>query len=169
MSISSWGLATWCSLARCSIIAGPAPAKFIFESFRCASPPRFIIESIFCIQFSPVIRTSFLTRGKSPQKVKKTVVSLPMAAPVVARIRVGQILSSSPLHAKIVSLSTVSGFGSAAAGRSSVVTLISELLLLQDEMEDSVGHARLHQRIAGCLRPGLEVGHGAGVGGENLE
>src|SRR5579859_3888882 len=169
MSMSSCGLATWCSLARCSIIAGPAPAKFIFESFKCSSPPRFIIESIFCIQFSPVMRTSFLTSGKRPQNVKKTVVSLPIAAPAVARISVGQILSSSPLQAKIVSLSIVAGFGSAVCGCSRVLTLISELLLLQDETENAAGLARLHQPVAGGLRPGLEVGHGARVGGENLE
>jgi len=45
------------------------------ESFKWSMPPRFIIDSIFCIQLSPVIRTSFFTSGNRPQKVKNTVVS----------------------------------------------------------------------------------------------
>ncbi len=47
-------------------------------------PGRSIIASIFCIQLSPVMRTSSFTSGNSPQNVKKIVVSIPMAAPVVA-------------------------------------------------------------------------------------
>src|SRR6266536_1806925 len=170
-AISSCGLATLCSLARCIIIALPAPAKFIFDSFRWPVPPRFIIESIFCIQFSPVRRTSFFTSGKRPQKVKKTVVSFPMAAPVVARIRVGQILSSSPLQAKITSFSVSSGFwaASSTAGCSSVAMLISRLLLLEEEAVDTALLGVLHQRVAGRLRPGLEVGHRARVGREDLD
>ncbi len=84
-------------------MAGPAPAKFIFDRPRCSVPPRFIIDIIFCIQFSPVMCTSFRTRGKSPQNVKKMVVSMPIAAPVVPRMNVGQILSRSPLQAMITS------------------------------------------------------------------
>src|SRR5450759_4682414 len=175
-SISSWGLATWCSLARWFIIAGPAPAKFILDSFRCWSPPRFIVDSIFCIQFSPVMRTWFLTSGKRPQNVKKTVVSLPIAAPVVARIRVGQILSSSPLEAKITSFSVCSAFFSASCsancasgGFSIVLTLMSDLLLLEDEMEDGALLRGLHQRVAGRLCPRFEIGDRTGVGGERLE
>src|SRR5450759_3848259 len=175
-SRSSCGLATWCSLARWFIIAGPAPAKFIFDSFRCSSPPRFIIESIFCIQFSPVMRTWFLTSGKRPQNVKNTVVSLPIAAPVVARINVGQTLSSSPLQAKMTSFSACSGFFSAicsadcpSGGFSIVLTLISDLLLLQDEVENAGHLAGLEQGVPRRLRPGLEVGDGTGVGGENFD
>src|ERR1700694_1010459 len=172
---SSSGLATWCSLARCIIIAGPAPAKFILDSFRCMSPPRFITESIFCIQFSPVMRTSFLTSGNRPQKVKNTVVSFPMAAPVVARMRVGHILSSSPLQAKMTSFSVCSAFFSercsanaSSGGFSTVATLISELLLLEDEMEHAGFLTCLDERVAGRPRPGLEVGDGTGVGGEDF-
>src|SRR5579859_568764 len=176
MSISSWGLATWCSLARCSIIAGPAPAKFIFESFRCASPPRFITESIFCIQFSPVMRISFLTSGKRPQNVKKMVVSFPIAAPVVARIMVAQTFSRSPLERRMTSFSATSGFfsatreaGSATAGFSIVSTPMSDLLLLEHETEDPAFLARLDERVARRLRPGPEVGNRTGVGGNGLE
>jgi hypothetical protein len=35
-------------------------------------------------------------QGEQPQKVKKTIVSMPMAAAEVARIRVGQTLARSP-------------------------------------------------------------------------
>jgi hypothetical protein len=62
-------------------------------------------ESIFCIQFSPVMRTSFFTSGNSPQNVKNTVVSRPIAAPVVDRISVGHTWSRSPDQAKMTSLS----------------------------------------------------------------
>ena len=51
-------------------------------------PPRFIIDIIFCIQFSPVMCTSLLTSGNRPQNVKKIVVSMPIAAPVVPRMNV---------------------------------------------------------------------------------
>src|SRR6266852_2410217 len=142
----------------------------------CLSPPRFMSESIFCIQLSPVMRTSFFTSGKSPQKVKKTVVSLPIAAAVVARMSVGQTLSSSPLHANMTNRSTNSGFLSATAsapcaagGFSSVLMLISNLLLPQDEAVDAAALARLGKRVACGLRPGLEVRDGAGVRGECLE
>ncbi len=72
------------------------------ESFRWASPGRFIPASILVIALVPVIRTSSRTRGNSPQNVKKIVVCMPYAAPVEPRMRVGQILSRSPLHATIV-------------------------------------------------------------------
>src|SRR5581483_7314739 len=121
--------------------------------------PRFIIESIFCIQFSPVMRTSFLTSGKSPQNVKKIVVSFPIAAPVVARISVGQILSSSPLQAKIVSLSWTCGFGAATSVLSSISTLMSHLLLLQHEAVHAVLRVALDKGVPRRLRPRLEVRH----------
>ena len=79
------------------------PPKFIFDSPRCSVPPRFMTDIIFCIQFSPVILTSFLTSGNNPQNVKKTVVCMPIAAAVVARMKVGQIRSRSPLQAMITS------------------------------------------------------------------
>ena len=104
-------------------MAGPIPAKFILPSFRCSVPPRFIIESIFCIQFSPVSRTSFLTSGNNPQNVKKIVVSMPIAAPVVPRMNEGQILSRSPLHAMITSLSCLTCLGSTGAGASIVASM----------------------------------------------
>ena len=59
---------------------------------------------IFCIQLSPVMRTPGFTMANRPQKVKKTVDSMPLAAAVVARIVVGQMRSRSPPHAMIVSL-----------------------------------------------------------------
>ena len=66
-------------------------------------PGRSMAATIFCIQFSPVRWTSSFTNENRPQNVKKTVVSIPMAAPVVARIICGQTLSRSPLHAMITS------------------------------------------------------------------
>ena len=50
------------------------------------------------------MRTPGFTIANSPQNVKKTLDSIPLAAAVVARIVVGQIRSSSPPHAMIVSL-----------------------------------------------------------------
>ncbi len=54
-------------------------------------------ESIFCIQVSPVIRFESLTKTWRPQKVTKTRVRTPIAAPVEARMRVAQTFSRSPL------------------------------------------------------------------------
>ncbi len=88
-------------------------------------PPRFIVDSIFCIQFSPVMRTSFFTSGNRPQNVKNTVVCIPIAAPLVARINVGHMRSSSPLHAKITSLS-----GIASSIASAVVSSVSSVIVL---------------------------------------
>ena len=48
-------------------------------------------DIIFCIQLSPVIRTPGFTIANRPQKVKKTLDSIPEAAAVVARIVVGHI------------------------------------------------------------------------------
>src|SRR3954462_4045331 len=83
---------------------GPAPAKFNLESFAFAGDPGFITESIFCIQFSPVMRVPGFTSANSPQNVKNTDDSIPDAAAVVERISVGQIRSRSPLQAMMVSL-----------------------------------------------------------------
>src|SRR5215472_14078472 len=110
------------------------------------------------------MRTSFLTSGKSPQNVKNTVVSLPIAAPVVARIRVGQILSSSPLQANMTSFSACPGFFSAICSKTSgtfseMSVLMSGLLLLEDEAVNAAFLARLEQRVAGALRPGPEIGN----------
>ena len=59
---------------------------------------------IFCIQLSPVMRTPGFTIANSPQNVKNTLDSMPLAAAVVARIVVGQMRSRSPPQAMIVSL-----------------------------------------------------------------
>src|SRR5688572_10977998 len=59
---------------------------------------------IFCIQLSPVMRTPGFTIANSPQNVKNTLDSMPLAAAVVARMVVGQMRSRSPPHAMIVSL-----------------------------------------------------------------
>ena len=48
--------------------------------------------------------TSGFTNVNSPQKVKKTLASMPEAAAVVDRISVGQMRSRSPPHAMIVIL-----------------------------------------------------------------
>jgi len=68
-------------------------------------------------------------QGEQPQKVKKTSTSMPIAAAVVARIRVGHTLSRSPPQVKITSLlvfggrsATVASAGSSAV---SVMTLTS--------------------------------------------
>ena len=106
-------------------MAGPAPAKFIFDKPRCSVPPRFIIDIIFCIQFSPVMRTSFFTSGNSPQKVKNTVVCMPIAAAVVARMNVGQIRSRSPLHAKITRFVCLALSCSCAASSARIAASIS--------------------------------------------
>ena len=72
-------------------IAGPAPAKWYRDSFAFCADPGFITDIIFCIQLSPVIRTSGFTIANRPQNVKNTLDSIPDAAAVVARIVVGQI------------------------------------------------------------------------------
>ncbi len=54
-------------------------------------------ESIFCIQFLPVIRLSSLTKAWRPQKVTNTRVLTPIAADVEARIVIAQTFSRSPL------------------------------------------------------------------------
>ena len=60
-------------------------------------PGRCMTDSIFCIQFSPVIRFSSLTKAWRPQNVTKTRTVTPIAAAVEARIMVAQIFSRSPL------------------------------------------------------------------------
>src|SRR5205823_776712 len=154
------GLAILWSSASLPIIRGPMPAKFIFESFRWSVPPRFIDETIFCIQFSPVSRRarpcslSFFSRGNSPQKVKNTVVCMPIAAPVVARISCGHTLSRSPLQAKITSFLS---FSSSA---------ISSSPLPDDETEHTVVSGLLHELVAGRTAPCREVRNGSGIGGQ---
>ena len=73
------------------------PMKFIFESFRWLTPGRCMKDSIFCIQFWPVIRRESLMNVWRPQNVTKTRVFTPIAALVEARIMVAQVFSSSPL------------------------------------------------------------------------
>ena len=60
-------------------------------------PGRCMKDSIFCIQFLPVIRMLSLTKVWRPQNVTKTWTFAPMAAPVEARIMVAQVFSRSPL------------------------------------------------------------------------
>jgi hypothetical protein len=60
-------------------------------------PGRCIADSIFCIQFSPVIRLESLTKTWRPQNVTNTRVLTPIAALVDARIIVAQTFSRSPL------------------------------------------------------------------------
>ena len=62
-------------------------------------PGRFMTDIIFCIQFSPKVRFSGLTRAMKPQKVKKMETSIPEAAAVEARMVVAQVFSRSPLSA----------------------------------------------------------------------
>jgi len=76
------------------------------------------------------MRTSSFTTENSPQNVKKIVVGMPIAAPVVARIICGHTLSSSPLHAMITSLpcgtcSRISSVAPAGAVKVSVVTSLT--------------------------------------------
>src|SRR5712691_8182760 len=139
-------------------------------------PPRFISDSIFCIQFLPVTRFSFFTRGNRPQKVKKMVVSWPIAADVVARIRVGQILSSSPLQAKMTSFFAVSGTGSCIASSMptvgfsvGVIALMACSPLLQEEAVDAAVLALFHDGVSGRLAPGSEVRHRSGIGRQYLD
>ena len=73
------------------------PRKFIFESLRWEMPGRCMKDIIFCITPSPVMRFSSLTKAWRPQNVRKTRTLAPIAAPVVARIIVAQVFSSSPL------------------------------------------------------------------------
>src|SRR5215207_1692106 len=156
-------------------MAGPMPAKFIFPSLRCSVPPRFIIDIIFCIQFSPVMCTSLRTSGNSPQKVKKIVISSPMAAPVVPRMNVGHTLSRSPDQAMITSLScgTCSGCAGAAAGSAAASSVASTVLMTSASSalpDDESVHAGvlglLDELVPGRRAPGVEVGHGTGVGGK---
>ena len=73
------------------------PRKFIVLSLRWAMPGRCIALIIFCIQFSPVIRTPGFTNVWRPQKVTNTLVGVPMAPAVEARIMAAQVFSRSPL------------------------------------------------------------------------
>ncbi len=54
-------------------------------------------DIIFCITLSPVMRFWSFTNVWRPQNVRKTRTLAPIAAPVVARIIVAQVFSSSPL------------------------------------------------------------------------
>ena len=82
ISSSSPGSATPYFLASFFIIQGPMPMKFMRLASGGRCPGRFMNESIFCIQFSPVIRFSGRTSGKKPQKVKKIETFMPEAAAV---------------------------------------------------------------------------------------
>ena len=84
-------------LASLRIIHGPMPRKFILDSLRWAMPGRCMMDSIFCIQLSPVIRLPGFTNVWRPQKVTKTLVGMPIAPAVEARIMAAQVFSSSPL------------------------------------------------------------------------
>src|SRR5581483_2846970 len=168
---SSPGLATECSFASFFIIAGPAPAKFIFPSFRCSTPGWSIIATIFCIQFSPVIRTSSLTSENRPQNVKKIVVCIPIAAPAVARIICGHTLSRSPLHAMITSFlcacSSCSCTGTPTVASSTAIELTS--LLADHEAEHAALLRVLEELVAGRRAPRDEVGHRSRIGRERLD
>src|ERR1700680_2151648 len=98
-----------------------------------------------------------------------------MAAEVVARIKVGQILSSSPLQAKMTSFG--SSFGGVCCIAASIETLgvsVSVVLigyspLPQDEAVGAAVLALFDQRVPGRLAPGLEVRHRPGIGGQHLD
>src|SRR6266702_5157676 len=98
-----------------------------------------------------------------------------MAAEVVARIKVGQILSSSPLHAKMTSFgSSLGGVCCIAAsietlGSSVEIVLIGYSPLLQDEAVDAGVLGLFDQCVPGRLAPGVEIRHRPGVGGQHLD
>ena len=74
------------------------PRKFILDSLRCLMPGRDMKDSIFCIQFWPVMRLPSLTNVWRPQKVTNTLAWHAHRAPDVdARIMAAQVFSSSPL------------------------------------------------------------------------
>src|SRR5450756_1810254 len=65
----------------------PAPSMFIWDSFKWSAPPLFIMFIIHCMKlFFPRARLPFLTTP-SPQKVKNIVTSMPIEAPVLARLK----------------------------------------------------------------------------------
>src|SRR6266568_451200 len=103
ISSSSVMLATLCCWASFLIIMVPMPPKCTLPSFRWSVPPRSTSDSAFCIQFLPVIRLLLRWSTRSPQNVKNTSTSRPEAAPVVARIMVGQTRSRSLLQQIIAS------------------------------------------------------------------
>ena len=55
------------------------PRKFILDSLRWLMPGRDMMDIIFCIQLSPVIRLPGFTNVWRPQKVTKTLVGMPIA------------------------------------------------------------------------------------------
>jgi len=66
--------------------------------------PGLSTDSAFVIHSLPVMRFSGFTSANRPQKVKKTDTSIPEAAAVVDRMRVGQMRSRWPSQATIVIL-----------------------------------------------------------------
>src|SRR6266581_3682540 len=140
---------------------------------------------IFCIQVSPVMRTSGFTMANRPQNVKNTDASIPLAAAVVARIVVGQIRSRSPPQAMIVSLfffltdprctaSSASMRPSRSAkevGSATRCSIVATRSRLPDEVAILAGLdlGGFEQIVARDRGPARDVGFRARIGGEELE
>src|SRR5574338_1036478 len=157
-------------------------------------PGRFMNESIFCIQFSPVIRIPGFTSGKKPQKVKKMLTCWPLAAADEARMVVAHVRSRSPLSQMMSSSPVffgVSVIGSSIGSSSSVgtgssrpsirsggrycsglvmvVVMADASLSPEDEAVDAVLDRFIDELVAGGARPGREVLGGTRVGGKHLD
>ncbi len=87
----------------------PSPPKWNRESGRLSAPPLFSMPNIRRSQSLAELAAPFLRIVFNPQKVKKTVTCMPIAAAPVAMIKAAIARSRSPLKRTIV---TFSGFDS---------------------------------------------------------
>ena len=93
----SWGNgSTFCAFMMAFIMAVPAPAICIFDSFNLSAPRGSIQPNIFSMRFFFTGTASGRRSTFNPQKVKNIVTCWPMAAAPLAMINEARARSNSP-------------------------------------------------------------------------
>ncbi|OGW47335.1 MAG: hypothetical protein A2V62_06665 [Nitrospirae bacterium RBG_19FT_COMBO_58_9] len=113
----------FCFMTFC-IIFVPRPQKWNRESGRLSAPPVFSRPNIRRSQSFAELDAPFRRMALRPQKVKKTVTCIPMAAAPVAMMNAAIARSMSPLSSTIVTLSGLVACKSANANAGSICVVV---------------------------------------------
>src|SRR5574340_1750964 len=114
----------FCFMTTC-IIFVPRPQKWKRDSGRVSAPPLLRNPNMRRNQSLAELVAPFLRIVLSPQKVKKTVTCMPMAAAPVAIMKAAMARSKSPLRRTIV---TRSGFDSRSSARAAVGSICAVVI-----------------------------------------
>src|SRR5688572_2961991 len=124
----------FCFMTFC-IIFVPSPQKWNRERGRLSAPPLFSRPNIWRSQSLAELLAPFRRMALRPQKVKKTVTCIPMAAAPVAMMNAAIARSMSPLNSTMVTLSGLEACKSANATAGSICAIVMTPSFLSDPHE----------------------------------